>query len=672
MGAPRRTPDGLVSAWCAIGLLWGNLQAVASEPAARGTWAQAPAAELPAHSPSAPRGSPPAPQEQGGPGGQRPGSPPDQFRPGFDPARDKLPLAVDGGRVVVHLLSFPRSLNFMIENSSVTRRMWNELHESLIRQDWESWEYVPVLAERFRVQDQLVAADGDVSTGVGVRIGEFRAGRAEDGSESWLETVSGGDRKATGKIQSQPGERLLRGTVFDFTLRQGVQWQDGAEFDARDVLFSFACFRNPHVRCGEKRFQFDKIARVESDSPFHVRFVFREPYFLAHNVFEGLTILPAHLYDLSDPRNPDHKEGASAEEQGRFVEEHPANRKWVGLGPYRLVEWSDTAIVARRWDGYWDRANGGHVDEIVWRKIADDGAAITALTEGELDYFDRLSGEDYFGGRTDNDAFRGRFYKGHSYGPQITYTAWNTRRAKLADPRVRTALGMCFDWEGFIQSYYKGLAVRVTGEQYLDGPAYDKSIPPLPFDLEGARALLAKSGWLDRNQDGWVDREGVKLSIEFLYPSGNRTSELSGQLLQANLKQVGVELVLVAREWGAMQEAIRARKFDAISMGWITPLVVDPEQAWHSKWSGPDSANHSGLADPEVDRLIEQIQREVDPARQKALFSELQRSVYALQPYLFGVNVPRKFAVAKRVRNLQCFVLDPGYSIRRWFLDGPR
>ena len=134
---------------------------------------------------------------------------------------------------------------------------------------------------------------------------------------------------------------------------------------------------------------------------------------------------------------------------------------------------------------------------------------------------------------------------------------------------------------------------------------------------------------------------------------------------------MGVELALQGREWTALRERTAKSDFDAVSMGWVTPPVVDPEQTWHSKWAGQGSENLSGLADPEVDRLIESIQVELDPSKQKELFAQLQRRIYALQPYLFGVNVPRKFAMSKRVRNLECYVIDPGYSIRRWFVVEP-
>lgn len=594
-------------------------------------------------------------------------TPPDAFYPGFDPKKDRLPPPRKGGRVVVQLTDFPPSLNFMIDNSSVTRRMWQELHASLLRQDLASFEYREQLAREFQVYDQLVDETGDPSSGVGVLVGKI-----EDSKTAWRirEARGDGTLEEVRELPKRAGQRLLPATVYDFQLRPGVVWHDGVEFDARDVLFSLRCLLNPHVGSAEKRYQFQKIARATSDDPLRLRFALKGPYFLAPNIFESLTILPAHLYDLRDPRNPKAQPDASDEEQARFIDEHPANRQWIGLGPYSVVEWNDRAIVARRFDRFYDAADGGNVDEIVWRHISDD-VAITALLDGELDYFDRLSGEDYFGGRTAVPRFDKTHYKGYSYGPQLTYTAWNTRRAKLSDPRVRRALAMCFDWDAFIKGYYKGLAERVTGEQFLRGPAYDPTLAPLPFDVAQARALLAEAGWHDSDADGRVDQGGAPLSIELLYPSGNRTSELSAQAWQANLAKAGVGLTLEHRDWTAFLARVRVRDFDAISMGWITPPVVDPEQAWHSRWAGEGTANHSGLADAQVDRLIETIQVEVDEAKRRELFSQLQRRIYELQPYAFGVNVPRKFAMAKRVRNFECFVIDPGYSIRRWFVvDG--
>src|SRR5690606_31312549 len=161
---------------------------------------------------------------------------------------------------------------------------------------------------------------------------------------------------------------------------------DGHPFDARDVLFSFECFQNPDVRCDSRRARFAKIERAELVGPHAIRFTFAEPYFLAFATFDDdLTILPSHVYDLADPDNPDAVEGAvDPRAQAERINASPANRDWIGLGPYRLERLEADVIVARRFERYFDPDHGGFLDEIRWRRFAGTDAAERALVEGEL------------------------------------------------------------------------------------------------------------------------------------------------------------------------------------------------------------------------------------------------------------------------------------------------
>jgi ABC-type transport system substrate-binding protein len=104
----------------------------------------------------------------------------------------------------------------------------------------------------------------------------------------------------------------------------------------------------------------------------------------------------------------------------------------------------------------------------------------------------------------------------------------------------------------------------------------------------------------------------------------------------------------------------------------VLAFESDPEQLWHSRWAEGSSSNRAGLADPKVDALIEAIGVELDDARRAELFHRLQAEVYARQPYLFRVSAPHRFALARRVRNVELFALDPGYSIRRWYVEPER
>jgi len=399
-----------------------------------------------------------------------------------------------------------------------------------------------------------------------------------------------------------------RGTVITLRLRDDVSWHDGHPFDADDVVFSWRITQNPYVHCDDVRHEYQKISRVERLDAHDVRFFFARQHFLELAVLDGLVILPRHLYDLADPENPDCDPAATAERQGRYVNEHPANNAWVGLGPYRLAAEGDGWFEARRVEDWFDPARGGWFDAIRWRVLPPD-QAVRALANGELDFSALLSSADYFGDEVRDPDFQARFYTGYYYTPRMTYVVWNTRRAKFASADVRRALGLCFDWDAYIHSQHHGLARRVTSERCPESPGYDPDLQPLPHDPEAARELLAGAGWYDRDGDGIVDKDGVPLTFELLVPSLSASARVFAQKLAEDLAAVGVRMDVAAREWAVFNEQLSSREFDAAYLAWTMPVESDPEQLWHSRWAGAGTGNHAGWADPVCDRWIEELQK---------------------------------------------------------------
>ena len=127
-------------------------------------------------------------------------------------------------------------------------------------------------------------------------------------------------------------------------------------------------------------------------------------------------------------------------------------------------------------------------------------------------------------------------------------------------------------------------------------------------------------------------------------------------------------------EWATFLERLKKREFDGCNLAWIPELESDPEQLWHSKWGEYDrqSSNNCGLMDPEVDALILAIQEEVDDAARKTLWAQFHAKIYSLQPYLFGFNVPRKYAASLNVRGIKHTPINPGYVLRDWYYVDPK
>jgi peptide/nickel transport system substrate-binding protein len=609
----------------------------------------------------------------------------------FHPQRDVAVQPAYGGEVVVHLSSMPEGLNRATENSAVSRWMLYEVHDTLVLQDWEMWDFRPSLAKGWDSEDQLVlkpeaAARYPSSVKIGGAEKERHVlyGKATRTGDTYdLKVLSKGNATAASaglQVAAGDVQSVEKGTVFTFHLPDNVKWHDGHPFDAHDVLFSWDLFNNPSVDCDETRFQYLQVLAGEVVDDTTVRFIFEKQYFLALQVPGEMCILPRHLYDLTDPDNKRYDPKIHAHygeghefteaELGEYINENPHNTDWVGLGPYRITSWDATAVKATRFEGYHDPEKSGYVDNIVWRQISDDNASFQALINGELDYFARVKSEDYFGAGTESAAFKKAFYKGYFYTGTYGYTGWNTLKPQLSDPNVRKALDLAFDWEDYVKTNYYGLAKRVTGPQNYFGNGYNRMVEPLGFNPDLAEEMLAEAGWYDRDGDGIIDKDGVKFEVEFLFPSGNDASTKFGLKLQESLEPLGIKIVMRNFEWSSFLERMLERNFDAVNLAWVPPLESDPEQLWHSRWGAPDkkSSNMCGVMDPHVDALIERGQIELDDAKRFAIWQELHKYIAEeLQPYMFGANVPRKFAMNKKIRGFQAFKIDPGYSLRRWY-----
>lgn len=634
----------------------------------------------------------------------------DEFHPDnaalSDGSRPAAPMPVWGGRVIVHNSSLPKHMNYVTENSAVTRRMLYEAHETLLEQDWEYHDLRPRLLRDYTEEDMVVLQPGSEGSFEGAKalrvrpIGHERAfeghvlfGEVEDLGQTLRITPRSTGGSALAAAITVPKEAVLaveRGCVTTLRLRPDVRWQPargeagGRSYeisdeylDARDVHFSWSIYANPEVNCDEKRFQFEKFTDCEILGDHELRFFSQEQYFLSlYTLGVSLTILPGHVFDLSDPKNPWHDPQATAAAQAKHINENPHNQLWVGLGPYQVSEWNQQHIEAKRFDGYFDPENSGYVDTIRWRYISDDNTAYSAVLNRELDFFERVKTTDYFGAGTERPEFTRNYYKGYKYLGTYGYTGWNSHRPYLSDKRVRQALAHAFPFEEYLRTTYMNLARQVTGPFPFASQAYNHEVEAFPLSYERARELLEQAGFYDSDGNGIVDKDGRDLVLEFMMPAGNDASRSLGLTMQECFGRIGVKVEFAALEWATFLDRMKKRDFDGCNLAWVPTLESDPEQLWHSRWGVPgiESSNNSGMREPEIDRMILEGTRELDFKKRQAIWREMHAFIYDWQPYLFGYNVPQKFSMSRRIRGFQAFAIDPGYSIRRWYftsLDEP-
>jgi peptide/nickel transport system substrate-binding protein len=434
---------------------------------------------------------------------------------------------------------------------------------------------------------------------------------------------------------------------YTFRLRKNIHWHDGHPFSARDIAYSFERINDPEVDAAHHRNYYQDIERLEVIDPYTVRFHYRMPYFLALEFCGGIPIVPAHLF-----------QGPAAFNQ------HPIGRQPIGTGPYRLLRW-DTGkeIVLVRNEQYWGKKPD--LSRVVFKIVTDSTVALQVLKQGGLDLMG-LRPIQYMR-QTGNKRFTAQFTKLKYYMPSYSYIGWNMRKPLFQDRQVRRAMTLLTNREMILRQLLFGLGTVVSGTFYVNGPAYDRTIEPYPFDPPAAVSLLRTLGWSDHDGDGTLDREGTPFAFEFLVSAGSKTGEQIATVLQEDLKAVGIRMTIRKLEWAVFLQRVQEHAFDACTLGWSLGWESDPYQLWHSSQIDKGS-NFVGFHHAEADGLIEVARREFDAQRRYAFYHRFHRILHEEQPYTFLFTIEALVAVNRRFQNVQ--VHPMGLAPREWWVPG--
>ncbi len=433
--------------------------------------------------------------------------------------------------------------------------------------------------------------------------------------------------------------------AYTFFLRKDIVFSDGTPLTAKDLKFTFDKVMDPTVDAAHLRNYYQDIQSCDVVDDYTVRYTCKKPYFKHLTMLGGLEILPSHIYG-----------------QGDF-NQHPNNRKPVGSGPYTLENWeTGMQITLVRNERYWKEKP--HVLKRVYKIITNVYAAFQVLERQELDTLD-LTPELYVNNASRPD-FQAKFDTYKYYDSNYSYVGYNLRKPQFQDKRVRRALTMLLDRKGILDTIYHGLGKQVTGEAFVDGPEYDSSIQPWPFDPAQAKQLLAEAGWSDSDGDGVLDKGGVPFKFEILIRATSPETEQIATVFQEELKRAQIAMTIHPLEWATFLQSVDSRNFDAVILGWsIPPIEEDPYQVWHSSQADKGS-NFVGFVDPEADKIMEEARLEFDEQKRFAMYHRFHAILHEEQPYTFLICRQTLESVDKRFQNVK--VYKAGLDSREWWV----
>ena len=343
-----------------------------------------------------------------------------------------------------------------------------------------------------------------------------------------------------------------------------------------------------------------------------------------YNALGDFELLPAHL-------DREIFETAPAEYRNRTTFDTNSTHPGLYFGPYRIVETEPGSHIILEPNETWYGPEPAF-DRVVVRVIENTTALEANLLSGAIDM---ISGEL---GLTLDQALA--FEKRHGekfnmmFKPGLIYEHLdvNLENPVLADARVRKALIHAIDRRAISERLFEGRQpVAHSNVSPLDW-VYSEETPTYDYDPQRAATLLEEAGWRTMKDGIRHSEAGKPLTLTLMTTAGDRTREQVQQVLQSMWKQVGID-VRIKNEPARVffGQTVSQRRFDGLAMfAWLSAPESVPRTTLHSEmvpnaennWSGQ---NYTGFSDPRVDELIDRIEVELDRAKRKALWIELQR-----------------------------------------------
>ena len=336
--------------------------------------------------------------------------------------------------------------------------------------------------------------------------------------------------------------RAVDDSTWEFKLRPGVKFTNGADFTARDVIYSVC--RIPTVENSPSNFTISTkgIEGMESPDPLTLIIKTKGPYPLMPLDLGAFGILSAQVSGAA-PDLAFKKGGCTGLGTPPKSVDFNDPAKAVGTGPYKLKEYSrGTQLVLERNDSYW--GDKPHWKTVTFRPITAAGPRVAALLAGDVDMIENPPIQDFEqvkkAGLTIVQGLSNRIIYVHL--DQFADPAWKTPGVKgtdgknpFLDKRVRQAMSKAINRDAIVERIMGGVAIP-AGELLpvpLFGTSPDRK--PEKFDPEGAKKLLAEAGYpngfelvLGSPNDRYINDEkvaqavaqmltriGIKTSVEF-------------------------------------------------------------------------------------------------------------------------------------------------------------
>ncbi len=346
------------------------------------------------------------------------------------------------------------------------------------------------------------------------------------------------------------------GMEYTFYLRDDVVWHDGTPFTSKDVVYTVQ--RGIETANGN----YPKVSHAEAIDDYTVKFIMLEPNSL---VMDKQWIGDSAVI----------KEG-SGDTIGTTVN---------GTGPYKVKEWRiGEHLILEANPDYWGEQP--QMKEIKFVCYPDDSARLMALQAGDIDIC-AIGTASVKAALEDENL---QVVSGQ--GTFLRYLAFNHGNEYLSNKLVRQAISHAINKEDILNGALEGLGVTADALIPTTVGGHNADVTGYEYDVEKAKALLAEAGYPD----------GFEIELTYTSPG----YDIYAQIIQANLKEIGITVKLDGKENAAAGEKINAAQHEMALSGRGASDGNYYVNVMHSSHL-TDGRNQLNLNDPAIDELLNKV-----------------------------------------------------------------
>ena len=412
------------------------------------------------------------------------------------------------------------------------------------------------------------------------------------------------------------------GREVTYTLKDEATWSDGTPISADDLIFTYEVYIDEKNDVAS-RSGYDLITKAKKVSDKAATFTFKEPFAPYKSLFTP--VLPKH------------------ELEGENINKVWNNEITISSGPFEFDSWNKgTDATIKRNENYWGEK--ASLDEIIFRFILDSNSMVQSLKGGEIDMtypqpqVDLVEQMDAIDGiETDSNA-----------GTVWEHLDFNFAVPPLDKLYVRQAIAKGIDRAAIVERIVKPInpdAVPLENTIYMNNQAeYEPHFDEYSFDPAAAEALLTDNG-CTKGDDGIYECDGERLSIRYATLAGNEARELQQEVIQAQLKEIGIEIKPANEEadalFGKTLPGGPKGAWDLINFAWVGS--PDPFGG-NTIYICDGDLNAQSYCNEEVTKLINKTNTLIDPAERAATYNEADALMAKDLPILPLYQKPTFFA----------------------------